>query len=362
MGKHLFFAIAILTLASCSPIETLQPPMSPLTIEDAMLVEDMYESISAVVDEYYGNDELRKERVRSMNHMVDTCHADIANFHSFAEMQNYFVIKHLENRPSQMQYHAGFFDTPTDINKIFPTSLISHEMCPIDKAGLTHTLYIASRVPDDDTILKINEFSNLSNTFRKNYLENPTYQNKLLVSQHWAKLMKCLSYIESLTTADTNASIQTALNEAPPDYRKPAGVSFYRPSADAKLNIGAYQFDPSSTGNVRVCIRQWNVLFPDCAVSLNADEDEMIRTLGSELQTFNIFCGIDKLSQMFSVQVNTTNSSRTSLVNNVNNNLKTPENRCVTINSSSEMGYNHFGPFQNSSGKNLKALMACYFD
>jgi hypothetical protein len=363
MGKHLLFVLILVTAVSCGKAQTTKP-MSSLSEEEGNLISDMWENVSKLVDSIYGLTELRKDRFRQMNHLVDSCHRDIAQFSSFAEIQNYFVVKHLDSRAAQLQFLAGYFDIPADINKIFPTSLISHELCPIDKKALTYSLE-AKRVPDDDTILKLNEFSNINNKLRKDYLDHETYENKLAVSEHWAKLIKCLSYIESLTTADSSNSKKTAVKYAPTDYRKPAGVAFYMdavPTEDSELNIGTYQFDPDSKGNVRPCIRQWNELFPKCSVNLEANESEMIRTLGSEVQAFNIFCGINKIHQMFSIQVNTTNSIRTSLANNQNNKLKPPEDRCVTINFRSGVAYNHFGPFQNSTGENLKELMGCYFE
>jgi hypothetical protein len=364
MGKHLLIVVVLMITVSCGRTQTAKTnPETPLTQDDGNLLADMLEGVSKIVDSIYGLKELRKDRARIMNHKVDTCQEDLASFNSFAEMQNYFVLKHLENRPAQMQFLAATFDLPPDINKIFPTSFISNEMCPITKAALDHSLD-KKNIPDADTISKLNEFSKISNALRSEYLKNPTYETKLNVSEHWAKLIKCLSYIESYTTADTTDSKKTAAKYAPPDYRKPAGVSFYfddPPKPESKLNIGTYQFDPNADGNVRPCIRQWNVLFPKCSVSLDANEDEMIRTLGSELQAFNIFCGIDKISQTFSVQVNSSNPVRTSLANNPNNKLKSAKNRCVSINFRAN-GYNHFGPFQNSSGKNLKELMGCYFE
>lgn len=364
MWKHLFLFLVVVTTVSCGKMSTKNEAITePLTVEEDNLITDLFESVSALVDSIYGLRELRKERVRNMNHYIDSCHQDFQGFHSFAEMQNYFVVKHLENRAAQVQFLAGYFDIPADINKIAPTSLISHEMCPITKESLTASIG-ASRVPDADTIKKLNEFSNISNTLRKNYLENPTYENKLVVSQHWAKLTKCLSYIESYTTADTTSSKNTATRYAPSDYRKPAGVAFYidpQQNEDSKLNIGTYQFDPDINGNVRACVRQWNNLYPSCGISLETNEAEMIRLMGSEIQTFNIFCGMNKIHQMFSIQVNSSNAKRTHIANNVNGKLKPASNRCVTINFYSGWAYNHFGPFQNSSGKNLKELMGCYF-
>ncbi len=372
MPKHLFIFIVLLATVffstSCGKMRSAEKAIeAPFTEEEGDLMLDMWNTVSKLVDSIYGRSDLRKERFRQMNHRIDSCHADFTQFHSFAEMQNYFIVKHLEERPAQIHFLAGYFDLPTEIEKIFPTSLISHEMCPITKKGLTASLP-EGKVPDEDTIAKLNEFSSISNGLRTEFLAHRNtpraYETKLAVSQHWAKLAKCLSYIESYTTADTTSSKNYAKKYAPADYRKPAGVAFYIDEAqpeESKLNIGTYQFDPDITGNVRACVRQWNNLFPSCNIGLNTSDDEMIRLLGSELQTFNIFCGVNKIHQMFSVQVNSTNAKRTHINNKTNNKLKNSKERCVSINFYSKYAYNHFGPFQNSSGKNLKELMGCYF-
>lgn len=364
MGKRLFIFVFLLVTVSCGKLKTKNEAItSPLSEEESNLIVDLFESVSALVDSIYSRSELRKERVRVMNHPIDSCNADLAQAHTFAEVQNYFILKHLENRAAQVQFLAGFFDIPADINKIVPTSLVSHEMCPVTKESLTASIG-ESRVPDSDTINKLNEFSNINNALRKNYLTQPNYENKLLISQHWAKLSKCLSYIESYTTADSVSSNNVAKEHAPADYRKPAGVAFYidpKQPEVSQLNIGTYQFTPDIEGNIRACARQWNNLFPQCAVSLNSKKAEMVRVLGSELQTFNIFCGINKIHQTFSIQVNSVDSKRTHINNKLSGKLKSPANRCVTINFFSSYAYNHFGPFQNSTGKNLKELVSCYF-
>jgi len=101
-------------------------------------------------------------------------------------------------------------------------------------------------------------------------------------SRLWSKLMMCMSYTESLTTADTLTSDRVAQKYAPAGYRRPANVLFYEDpyqSAASRLNIGLFQFTPNSSGNIQACIREWNNLYPRCSISPKANQPEMIKIL-----------------------------------------------------------------------------------
>jgi len=172
----------------------------------------------------------------------------------------------------------------------------------------------------------------------------------------------CLSYVESLTTADRPFSDRIAQAYAPSDYRRPAGVLFYedplQPEASA-LNLGLFQFSPDSGGNIYACIKQWNLIYPSCQVPSGGSTKEMLRLLGSSYQSFNAFCGTEKPSEMFSIQVNSSNSKRTHPANwRSDGSLKAPKDRCVSLYFAGA-AYNHFGPFQNSTGNNLEELLTC---
>lgn len=87
----------------------------------------------------------------------------------------------------------------------------------------------------------------------------------------------------------------------------------------------------------------------------------MIRILGSAKQTFNAFCGVNKILQTFSVQVNTTKTWATHPNNFHNGKLINGKDRCITPFIYSGRAYNHFGPLQNSTGSNLETLFNCVF-
>jgi hypothetical protein len=182
--------------------------------------------------------------------------------------------------------------------------------------------------------------------------------------------MGCLAYTESLTTADGARSRQVALEHGPDEYAKPSGVKFYLDAAqthpDSRLNIGLFQFSPASRGNIQSCIRNWNHLHGDdhsLRIDPVSDSATMIRRLGNASQDFNAFCGVDKIAQIFFVQVNTLSERRTHPANLLTlpdgtRRLKDPGDRCVSLHFNGR-AYNHFGPLQNSTRKNLSELLSC---
>lgn len=364
MWKHVLLFFVIIATVSCGKLKTKSNSVdSPLTEEEGSLLSDLWEITASTVDTFYGKAELTKERTRKMNHYTDSCHPDLQELHSFADMQNYFILKHLDERSAQIHFLSTYFQIPKDIENIYPTSLMSHELCPITEKSLTASLS-EGKVPDAETIQMLNEFSKINNSLRSSLRAKSTYENKLKFSQHWSKLVGCLAYAESLTTADSAQSKEIAARNAPKGYVRPAGVGFYEDPnqpQESRLNIGLYQFTPSIGGNIQACARQWNEMYPSCKINLKASDTESFKMLGSELQAFNAFCGVNKINQMFSVQVNSSNTKRTHIANSVNSKLKSSKDRCVSINFHSSYAYNHFGPFQNSTGKNLKSLMSCYF-
>lgn len=358
----LLFVLTAITV-SCGNKPSNDSAVNPGTQEEGSLLSDLWEVTANTIDKFYGRAELTKERARNMNHYTDSCHPDFQEMHSFADMQNYFILKHLEDRPAQIDFLSSYYQVPKNINDIYPTSLMSHELCPVTEESLTASLS-AGKVPDSETIQMLNEFTKINNQLRANLRVKDTYQNKFKYSQHWSKLTGCLAYAESLTTADSAESKEIAARNAPAGYTRPQGVGFYEDPQQppvSRLNIGMYQFTPNMAGNIQACARQWNSMYPRCKIDLQASDTQSFKILGSELQAFNIFCGINKIQQMFSVQVNSTEAKRTHISNSKNSKLKSSKDRCVSINFHSTYAYNHFGPFQNSTGKNLKALMACYF-
>jgi hypothetical protein len=88
----------------------------------------------------------------------------------------------------------------------------------------------------------------------------------------------------------------------------------------------------------------------------------MIRVVGSSLQHFNAYCGVHKLLQTFSVQVNSSSTRNTHPDNRSGGRLKSSSERCVTPHFYAGWAYNHFGPLQNSTGSNLNKLLKCVYN
>ncbi|MBU6376826.1 MAG: hypothetical protein KGQ59_12565, partial [Bdellovibrionales bacterium] len=263
------------------------------------------------------------------------------------------------------------FEIPQNLppgHGIEPVSLMSHSMCSVSADSLQKTI---NKNVDDETVALAAAFAAKVNraleTSAQSMVPAVRRDSKNEVLKIYGRLAGCLAYVESLTTADSQVSARIAEEVAPVDYLKPPGVLFYRDEAqtdpDSYLNLGLYQFSPVSSGNIQSCIQNWNVRQSTDFINPFGGFNEMLRRLGNPSQDFNAFCGINKILQSFFVQVNTTSPKRThpDNVKAFTENrlgLKAPSERCVTLHFDRK-SYNHFGPFQNSTGKNLKRLLQC---
>ncbi|MFP5520247.1 MAG: hypothetical protein ACLGGX_10105 [Bdellovibrionia bacterium] len=325
---------------------------------------DVGKIMGAEVDEVYrSNRELLPQRSESAAHFTDYCDPQLQGKNSFAERISHAV--EIKMRPSVagLGYVGSLFGMGSDEAKYLPNSLISHPLCKVTSQTLNETL-AGKNIPNANTIAKINRFADEMNFYRESAIKGEIEGYKK-ASQLWGKFFMCLSYMESLTTADVSRSFSVADKYAPRGYRKPAGVKFYEDpnqSQASKLNIGIYQFTPDAGGNVQSCIREWNQVYPQCAVKRNEGTAELIRIFGSSLQTFNTFCAAAKTTGMFSVQINSASAKNTH-PNNVRSDgrLKPAQERCVSPHMSVGKSYNHFGPFQNSSGFTLETVMNCVY-
>jgi hypothetical protein len=279
----------------------------------------------------------------------------------FADAIAYQVNEHFKSSKAELTFIASLFGLPSTLDQHVALSLTSFPLCSVTIQTLTQTIG-GSRVPSQRVINQLNQFADQMNQLRDKSLSGDEEAKKQLV-RRWSRMMMCLSYVESLTTADTPTSDAVARKVGPQGYRRPAGVKFYedpRQPVASRLNIGLFQFSPDAGGNVFPCIRRWNKVNPQCAISESASQAEMIRILGSDLQHFNSFCGVNKLVQMFSIQVNTSNVNNTHPANRKSDGrLKPAGERCVSMHFRPGNSYLHFGPFMNSTGSNLEQLMSC---
>jgi hypothetical protein len=338
-----------------------RPTPTPRDPGDLDIFNDVAYLIGGHVDDYYSaHRQLLPIRSDAGAHSVDYCRENLDGQGSFADRIAYFVNLHTENSRAHLAQLASFYNIPSNLNSHAETSLISHRMCRVTAQTLTHTLGSSSRVPSQAVIDRLNQFADRYNRLREGILRGDE-EAELEMNQLWTQFMGCLAYTESLTTADIPSSQNVATKYAPSGYRKPAGVKFYEDpwqNEASRLNIGLFQFTPTGSGNINPCIRHWNEQNPTCTISTGASRAELIRVVGSSFQTFNAFCGVNKIQQTFSVQVNTTSTSSTH-PENFSGGMKAAANRCVTPFFLAGRAYNHFGPLMNSTGSNLNSLMVC---
>ena len=314
------------------------------------------------VDQFQNLSELTTVRSIVNPDEVDKCFEEDKVRDIFSEQISFYTALMIKDTPAMIGAIGSYYGTiENDIN-YFPTSLIRHPLCTVTTETLQKTM---KNVPPQSTINKLNRYALKVNSLRELVIKGDMKAKAELLTE-WSRFFSCLAYTESLGSADTTNSKKIALKYAPAGYRKPAGVEFYEDpsqSPESKLNIGMFQFTPNSSGNIQPCLKAWNEIHknknPSCHLNGRGNQAEMIKITGSSLQSFNAFCGIHKLIQTFAVQVNTTKAGATHPDNIQNGKFLPAENRCVSPHFRAGKAYNHFGPFQNSTGSNLDLFFSC---
>lgn len=344
---------------------TTLPVVTTTTLPpSADIIKDIPEIVGPGVDKHYGSDQLTAPRGSGYIHGTDQCEKSLVDKQTFADRISFYTYKNMTARVPKLSYIASIYELPAT-EKILPTSLISHAMCAVSADNLKQTLG-EKYLPDERTIAQANELVKKYNQLRAEMIKSNNSQSSTKeMTKLWSRMNMCLGYVVSLNSPDQSSSDKIAAQYAPSDYRRPAGVLFHERSAGSgvdpeRLIIGAFQFTPVSSGNVQGCLQQWNALYPSCQVSAKSDSAELIRAFGSSYQALNSFCGTEKPVEMFSVQVNTSSSKRTHPDNILPSGaLKDPQNRCVSLYFAAGTAYNHFGPLQNSTGKNMEEFLTC---
>ncbi|MDD0853195.1 hypothetical protein HBN50_08805 [Halobacteriovorax sp. GB3] len=343
---------------SQAPIEPTSPTYNISFLEDATLFEEVPNFIGAEVDSQFSTEELLKERSFTGEHFVDQCQSSLVGRTRFADRISFYVDQHMFNVRPYLSHLAPYYSVPNKMDDHIQTGLAHFPLCHSTRSSLSS---MVKKVPSNDVIEMLNEFEDKVNDLREKTIGGDEIAKVDLVKT-WSKFMGCLSYVESLTTADASSSERVANKYAPSNYRKPAGVKFYEDpyqSSASKLNIGLYQFTPNWTGNIGACLKHWNQLYPSCQVNEKSNQGELIKMFGSSFQGMNSFCGVNKVAQTFAIQVNTSQTKSTHPSNRTSKGLKDKDQRCVSPFIYAGYGYNHFGPLQNSTGSNLKKLMTC---
>ncbi len=344
-----------------TPIPTPTINMGPKLSHTDYL--DSASLVGAMVDDSQNNNELINSRNSVNEDRIDQCFDQEKTPENFSEQINYYVYKMLDDTKAYVGGIGSLYGTNSNNEKYFPVNLMRHPLCSVTKDSLAKTL-TSSKVPDQVTIDRINHFAITTNNLRIDAINGDVVSKKRLMEK-WSRFYSCLGYVESLSSADSEKSNQVARKYASEDYQKPAGVKFYEDpyqNESSRLNIGIYQFTPSLSNNIAPCVKAWNEWHKNksqCQITGNLKTKDIIKVVGSSLQSFNTFCGIHKMIQTFAIQVNTNKTSATHPDNLVNGKLKSFEQRCVSPHFQSGKAYVHFGPFMNSTGKNLKELFTC---
>lgn len=256
---------------------------------------------------------------------------------TFGDQITLEVFRHLVPSPVHLsKYVQTLYMTEDPKNR--PLSLISHSLCPADRRNLEIILRKKDKLIDNEVNLAIG-FRNRMNGLR----DNPDD-----AARGWTAFAGCLAYAESLGDADDNNSRNRALELMGSGYVKPPGVKFYydklHSNKESRWNIGLFQFVLWRSGNIAPCIDGWRELgLPGSAEIARLDEKGMGNFVASPSQSFNAFCGINKLIQSFFVQVYTDDPRRTHPANSLGNGtLKAPAERCVSIHDG--RAYSHFSP------------------
>jgi hypothetical protein len=337
-------------------------PTVPPTVPELPADYDVFGEVSAAVgdqvdDQYSTYRELLAVR-KNDGVASNTCVGALTDRSTFSDQIAYAVFLNSQSRVSELSYLGGAYSLPTSQSGFLPASLVSNPLCPVTAASLAATIK-GRTIPSAATIAKANTFSQNVNALRTKAIGGDR-QSLVDLNKLWSKFMMCLSYQESLTTADATSSYNAAKSAGVAS--KPEGVKYYLDplqSAESRLNIGLFQFTPASGGNIQACIRAWNKKFPSCAIKTNETLANMTKIMGASRQTFNAFCGVTKVADMFSVQVNT-RAPASVHPNNVSGSTILPgPNRCVTPFFHSNKSYNHFGPLQNTIHNNLDGLLTC---
>lgn len=353
-----------------APVVRSSPPPSNTPRIDTATVHAVAQSVAEVTP---GTSALRKDRSwnygigPSLWRTVDQCFDTPSNF---ADQIAFFTAEHI--KPTNGAEVAPSAKGDTDV------TFLSHSFCDVTQESLNAKLAKGVSASEAATVQSfISQFNSLQAAARADPSKMPSFL-KLTTA-----FTSCLASEESMTSADGFNYFQTSFkndrsgrreaahakrkakadeiaryiglagaNDANPGARLPPGIELYDDGYGWVL--GAYQF---SSGEMSQCIYNWNKLYPSCAIPDTGDKQKRNRILASSpRQSFNIFCGINSLTQSLKAQANTNESFR--VVGGPANFREPASNRCVSL-FVGNSGRMRFGPMRNSTGENLNKVVSC---
>ena len=275
------------------------------------------------------------------------------------------VARHLETDQVRFTnyYDETFRIEPDDDPSA--VSLVSHPLCEEIRATLGATLRRSNGLTNTE-IGHVSAFVGHANAARAALIADPT--DTIPALRTWTALGACLAYTESLGNQDTPISYSRAQQLLGESFEKPKGVKFfYDPGhsrEESRWNIGLFQFVLFRSGNIQPCLVSWQAQgLPGGDVRRDLDVEEMGHFVGSPGQSFNAFCGMNKIVQTLTINALTTDPSCTHPSNMVNGVLRPSSQRCVSLHN--RQSYSHFGPLIRTStttagyNSNLDKVMSC---
>jgi hypothetical protein len=320
----------LLLLASCGGqviVTTPQPQPQPIPapehkpVEEDLVVTEPetdtpafnYMEIAASVDKHLNNSQLTKKR-------GDTTFAT----------EIYKAVEYgMEERVVPLDTLASTFNLVTK-HKVS----LNDELCEV-----THSQLNTLLTPINGKAVTVTK-ANYDTAMR--FAKEVNALDKVGKQKAYTRLMYCLAYSESLSTADTSGSIALARKIG---GEKHSGVKFYgddlQTNPNSWLNIGLFQFSPVASGNIHPCLNEFGIT--------KRKYTDLVSLLGAQDQSFNAMCGVHKIRSLFYVSKNTSSSRR-----------KAGES-CVSLHNRN--AYNHFGPLQRDGnpGGGFAKLYSCYF-
>jgi len=301
--------------ASQEPAPTPEPTLPPIS-EEPVSQEPIgfdYMAIAASVDKAYGMTELTKKRGET----------------TFAKEIYEAVEYGMEDRIVPLDTLASTFNLVSK-KKVS----LNDELCELSHSQLNTLL-----TPINGEAVKVTA-ANYQTVLK--FIKEVNALDKTGKQKAYTRLMYCLSYSESLSTADTTASATIARNLG---AAKHSGVKFYsdklQQNPDSVLNIGLFQFSPVATGNIHPCLNEFGIT--------KRSRADLVTLLSAKEQTWNAMCGVHKIRSLFYVSKNSATPRR-----------KAGES-CVSLHNRN--GYNHFGPLQREGnpGGGFSKLYSCYY-
>lgn len=355
------------------------------------------------VDQHWKQDQLHRLRKVDLQ-SVDAC-TGIKDQKTFAQAIEFGITEGLKSRINEMNSVVVRTFSLKSGADIIPVGLISHPLCAINQKSAAHILP-EGFVPEEKVLTQLNRLVSRINKSRAEVAQKVTGSTNRLKA-YYGVLMGCLAYEESLANpGDPGSSLKARYDQAFAELaagskalqsrytvdgaiQRPPGVSVYvdRPGGytlavrelrakgeltDAKIaelqaqypgwtTIGLYQMSAILYGNIDPCFDVWNKERPQCSLNKRSVES-MALGLVSSGQSFNAFCGVQKIVHAFHSQVHSTVPTGTDLTNiRADGSLKPSAQRCVNLISKGGRNkiYSHFGPLGNSVKTNLPNLARC---